>query len=410
MRIIVVVVFLFLGIQLTSQSLEKEISLENERKQQIQMTLDSVNNILIDLKQQKIIQDLKSIGLPSNEYVEHSAMILEYSEDHEQAAWVAHMILPDITTGTQSRTNDFRVDPKVSTGTAIEQDYFLKQLQPDSTYEYDGYGYDRGHLAPSADFRWSKQALSESYYYSNISPQLPEFNRKLWAELEAALRSYVITYNVPLYVVTMPILNDGLPRIERSDNGVSIPDQFVKVAIDLENNRGIAFIMPNAENVDVLSSYAVTIDEAEERTSLNFFNLITSEAIESTLEKNYWFPELKSGDKEPLKISEIPKGYLNTVIAGRFMGNGASYTVCGNVVSSRYSRKGNLFMNLDKQFPNQIFSVFISKDDIVNFSTDIAKVVKSKNVCFKGKIDNFNQVPTIILKAEDEMTLIKKSM
>ena len=92
------------------------------------------------------------------------------------------------------------------------------------------------------------------------------------------------------------------------------------------------------------------------------------------------------------------------------MGNGASYTVCGNVVSSRYSRKGNLFMNLDKQFPNQIFSVFISKDDIVNFSTDIAKVVKSKNVCFKGKIDNFNQVPTIILKAEDEMTLMKKSM
>ena len=98
------------------------------------------------------------------------------------------------------------------------------------------------------------------------------------------------------------------------------------------------------------------------------------------------------------------------MIAGRFMGNGASYTVCGNVVSTRYSRKGNLFMNLDKQFPNQIFSVFISKDNLINFSTDITRVVKNKNVCFNGKIDNFNQVPTIVLNDEDEMTIMKKSM
>ena len=406
----IIVVFLFFGCQLMGQSLEQEISLEIERKEQIQRTLDSIDYILIDLKQQKILQDLKSVGLPSDEYIEHSAMILKYSEDHEQAAWVAHMILPDIASGNHSRSNDFRKDPKVSTGTAVEEDYFLKFMQPDSTYEYDGYGYDRGHLAPSADFRWSGQALSESYYYSNISPQLPEFNRKLWADLESALRHYVITHNVPLHIVTMPVLDDGLSRVERSINEVSIPKYFIKVAVDLEHDRGIAFMMPNAESVDVLSSYALTIDEVEERTGYDLFNLIKSSNIESSIDKDHWFPELAGGDKEPLKISEIPKGNFNTVIAGRFMGNGASYTVCGNVVSTRYTRKGNLFMNLDKQFPNQIFSVFIRKDNLINFSTDITRVVKNKNVCFNGKIDNFNQVPTIVLNDEDEMTIMKKSM
>ena len=406
----IIVVFLFFGCQLMGQSLEQEISLEIERKEQIRRTLDSIDYILIDLKQQKVLQDLKSVGLPSDEYIEHSAMILKYSEDHEQAAWVAHMILPDIASGNHSRSNDFRKDPKVSTGTAVEEDYFLEFMQPDSTYEYDGYGYDRGHLAPSADFRWSGQALSESYYYSNISPQLPEFNRKLWADLESALRHYVITHNVPLNIVTMPVLDDGLSRVERSINEVSIPKYFIKVAVDLEHDRGIAFMMPNAESVDVLSSYALTIDEVEERTGYDLFNLIKSSNIESSIDKDHWFPELAGGDKEPLKISEIPIGNLNTVIAGRFMGNGASYTVCGNVVSTRYTRKGNLFMNLDKQFPNQIFSVFIRKDNLINFSTDITRVVKNKNVCFNGKIDNFNQVPTIVLNDEDEMTIMKKSM
>ena len=406
----IIVVFLFFGCQLMGQSLEQEISLEIERKEQIQRTLDSIDYILIDLKQQKILQDLKSVGLPSDEYIEHSAMILKYAEDHEQAAWVAHMILPDIASGNHTRSNDFREDPKVSTGTAVEEDYFLKFMQPDSTYEYDGYGYDRGHLAPSADFRWSGQALSESYYYSNISPQLPEFNRKLWADLESALRHYVITHNLPLHIVTMPVLDDGLSRVERSINEVSIPKYFIKVAVDLEHDRGIALMMPNAESVDVLSSYALTIDEVEERTGYDLFNLIKSSNIESSIDKDHWFPELAGGDKEPLKISEIPIGNLNTVIAGRFMGNGASYTVCGNVVSTRYTRKGNLFMNLDKQFPNQIFSVFIRKDNLINFSTDITRVVKNKNVCFNGKIDNFNQVPTIVLNDEDEMTIMKKSM
>ena len=116
-------------------------------------------------------------------------MILGYNENHEQAQWVSHIVLPDVEKGNVSRTNNFRKDELVTSGTASKADYWYS-------------GYDRGHLAPSADFRWSKTALSESYFYSNMAPQLPELNREKWAELENAIREYVIENKIQVYVVT----------------------------------------------------------------------------------------------------------------------------------------------------------------------------------------------------------------
>lgn len=165
----------------------------------------------------------------------HSCMALVYDEAHEQAKWVAHMVLPDIMEGKISRSNDFRTDPLVKTGSTDETDYFLKTQQPNGSYTYDGFGYDRGHLAPSADFRWSLKALSESYLYSNMSPQLPEFNRELWSGLEDKVRAYI--YRNPtsrLFVVTGPILDAKPPVIERSVNKVAIPKAFFKVLLDLK--------------------------------------------------------------------------------------------------------------------------------------------------------------------------------
>ena len=130
------------------QSLEAELNQLKAQEKTILLQIEEV-------KLGKISADLRKNGLPKveagEEVVYHSALALVYSEQHEQAKWVAHIISPDIVNGNVSRTNDFRPDPKVSTGSTVEEDYFLKFLQPDSTYKYDGYGYDRGHLAPSAD-------------------------------------------------------------------------------------------------------------------------------------------------------------------------------------------------------------------------------------------------------------------
>ncbi|MDG1333944.1 MAG: DNA/RNA non-specific endonuclease, partial [Crocinitomicaceae bacterium] len=201
------------------------------------------------LKLDWIQDEIERVGVPTSgsteQVISHSAYRLSYNEKHEQANWVMHIILPEIANGNASRSNDFRQDPLVTTGTSFEEDYFLKEKKENGKYKYDGFGYDRGHLAPSADFRWSKKALSESYFYSNMSPQLGDFNRLKWAELESWMRDYVIKYNTSLIVVTAPVLNDDLSKIERGVNKVSIPKFFVKVALDVKNKRSVGFILPH---------------------------------------------------------------------------------------------------------------------------------------------------------------------
>ena len=385
------------------QTIEEGIQVKFEERKRIKLQLDAIDLEIQNLRLEKCIKDLKSIGLPSADYVEHSAMILSYSEEHEQAAWVSHMILPQIVDGKVHRTNDFRIDPKIKTGTAVEEDYFLKFMDENGEYEYDGYGYDRGHLAPSADFRWSKLALSESYYYSNMSPQLPEFNREIWSNLESTLRAYVLSNQVPLYVVTLPILFSNLAKMERSTNSLSIPNQFAKVVLDLTNNRSIAFLMNNEKATDLLPAYAVSVDEVEYLTGFDFFKNLDDKTVEANFDKEVWFPELGLGDKEPIYQPDLPKGHFNSKVAAHKARSGKQVTVCGHVVATRYSRSGNLWLNLDKQFPNQIFSVYIKKDHLHNFSNQIEKHVKNKDFCFTGKVDLLNDVPTMKIEKESKI-------
>ncbi len=388
-----------------AQSLDEQIDGILEELTAMEVREAILKTELEDLKLQRIQRDLVEVGLPGKDYIMHAALALEYAEAHEQARWVAHVILPDIIEGNVTRTNDFRPDPLVKSGTAVEADYFLKYLQPDSTYQYDGFGYDRGHLAPSADFRWSQRALSESYFYSNMSPQRAEFNREGWAELESLLRGYVYRHpESQLYVVTGGVLQDGLPVVERGVNKVSIPEYYFKVAVDLEQQRGIGFVMPNQRIDSPLEAFAVPIDKVESLTGLDFFNRLPAavqEQLEGQIDKTAWIPELGQGDVEPLYPPDLPPGYFSTVQARQYMGRGQEINVCGTVVSTRYSRSGNLWLNIDKQFPNQIFSVFIRKKDLVNFSFDPQKELANRQVCFYGKVEDFNGAPTMNLDNEE---------
>lgn len=406
----------FFFLALANQGYSQNLGAEKAHIQSAITALEQQKKELNDQLEQvqlRIIQrDLKAIGLPSEQYVLHSAMALEYSEPHEQARWVAHIILPDIIQGTVFRSNDFRPDTLIPTGSAVEADYFLKTMNQNSTWEYDGFGFDRGHLAPSADFRWSAQALSESYFYSNMSPQLADFNRGRWSELEALLRNYVTTHpDVQLYVVTGPVLEADLPVIERGVNRVAIPRHFFKVALDLENRRAIGFVMPNAKIIYPLEHFALPVDAVEQLTGLDFFNALPDSlegVVESSVDKALWLPELSRGDLEPLSQPALPRNHFNTVVGGRYAGKSEEITVCGTVVGSRYSRTGNLWLNLDKQFPNQTFSVFVRKQDLPNFSEDPKVVLENQQVCFTGKVENFNGTPTMNIEREENLYIYKK--
>ncbi len=390
-------------VNLYSQNIDEQIARLQEELTTLKQKETKLLSEVEKLKLRAIRRDLYALGLPKinsdEELIEHSAMALVYDEDHEQAKWVAHIISADVIEGNVSRTNDFRVDPKIKTGSAEEADYFLKYLQADSSYEYDGFGYDRGHLAPSADFRWSQQALSESYYYSNMSPQRPALNRGRWAELEGLLRAYMHrSPQTQLYVVTGPVLKEGLPIIERSKNKLSIPEQYFKVVLDKQQQRAIAFLFPNQKCEYPVESYAVSVDEVEALTGIDFFYQLADdleEALEQQFDHHLWLPDEQQDDVRPLRSESLPKNHFNTVTARSFADTGDRVAICGTVVSTKLTRNGHVFINLDKKFPNQIFTVAIWKDNRVNFSYEPHIELVGRKICVEGTVSLSRGTPTM---------------
>lgn len=216
----------------------------------------------------------------TGQVVKHRYYTLSYSEEGEQAEWVAYQLTrAGLKQKNVKRTNDFREDDLIKTGSA-------------TIYDYRRSGYDRGHLVPAADMAFNREAMSETFYMSNISPQLRHFNGGIWRELEELTRDWAYKFK-KLYIVTGPILTKrAIERIGK--NKVEVPAAYYKILLDLEEPelKAIAFIMPNEVSDKPVYDYVVTIDEVEELTGINFFpNLMSpalEEQLESTSNKHLW--------------------------------------------------------------------------------------------------------------------------
>jgi len=405
---------MFVGFGAFGQNDKLELLIE--QSEQLQLKQDSLKTEIELLKLAGFKSSLLEKGIPEiadeEVLVCHKAICLVYSEEHEMAKWVAHIISHDIVNGNVSRTNDFRVYSLISTGSSEEADYFLKTKREDGSYEYDGFGYDRGHLAPSADFRWSEIALSESYYYSNMTPQLPEFNREIWANIEGFLRAHI--YNNPdkdIFVVTGPVLTDDLPKQKRSKNKVSIPEYHFKVAVDFSENKGIAFLISQEHTDYPLESYVVSIDSVEAFTGINFYPNLTEEeekSIESASNISDWRTGLEKNDVAPMDPEELPRNCYNTIQAKQFYDYPKEVKICGTVVSSHKSSKGHIFLNLDKGFPNQIFTATIWKSNVINFSYEPEVFLINKRVCIKGKVKDYLGTPSIYPENEKKIEILEQ--
>ena len=130
--------------------------------------------------------------------------------------------------------------------------------------------------------------MEESFFYSNMSPQVPGFNRGIWKKLEERVRQWAIE-NKDIYVVTGPVLTADLPVI--GPDKVSVPRYYYKVILDytLPELKGIGFILPNASSTMPLESYAVPIDSVEKMTGINFFPALPDKQ-EQALEKTVCIP------------------------------------------------------------------------------------------------------------------------
>lgn len=389
------IIVLTCGCRLSAQKTTSLEELESKR-QLIEAKLIAVKE---KIKVENIAQDkieLLKLGLPSEDYIEYLPFYLSYSEKHEQAKWTAHILNPLVSELGTKRTNDFRVDPKIETSTADSIDYFSFNTQ---TKKYTSYGYDRGHLIPSADFRWFQDAMSETYFYSNISPQTPELNRGHWAKFENQLRKHVVKEKNKLAIVTLPIYIKRSPlTIAESVNEVAIPDAFAKVVLELNTGKTIAFYAPNNQNKYSLKDCLVSVDSIESLTGFDFFHKVL-DIDEIQVDYKYWLGNVLS-HHDPVKQNTLPRGYYNTVSGGQQINNSEEVCVCGNVVGTRYSRSGNAWLNIDKKYPENYFTVMVKKADLVNFENDVVKYFLNKELCFKGKVDSFSGKPTMIVKSE----------
>lgn len=202
---------------------------------------------------------------------------LSYNEEHEVANWVAYPLGHAQIRNCVERTNAFRIDPLVNNGSATLEDY-------------KNSNFDRGHLLPAGDMKFDKQAMKDTFFMSNMTPQPAKFNRGRWSMLETLMRSWALKYKA-LWVVTGPILKEKLPTI--GVNKVSIPVEYYKVILRKEGDtyKGIGFLM----SVDVpypdLVSYALTINEIEDQSGVDFFPFLsdeTEEEIESESDLSQW--------------------------------------------------------------------------------------------------------------------------
>lgn len=275
--------------------------------------------------------DLLPSSANCGEVVRHTAYTICYNEKFEQASWAMYALTREMLGAQGARSDDFRPDPLVKTGSATPVDY-------------RGSGYDKGHLVPANDMKISRQCMSESFFMSNMTPQAPSFNRGIWKRLEDAVREWALA-NGEVYVVTGPVLADANFRTIGPDR-VAVPLRFYKVVLDYREPelKAIAFIIPNAEGKEPLAAYAVTVDEVEQATRIDFFSGLPDDlenALESRIDRDKWFngpagPALTGAAKnKTAPREEAALFWLNTSTnvrhnqGCRFFGKGAHGRMCG---------------------------------------------------------------------------------
>ena len=193
--------------------------------------------------------------------IHRTGYTLAYDAKTRTPQWVAWELTKKETQGTEERSNDFQPDPDVKGAKVVTKDYSHS-------------GYDRGHMAPAADMKWSKKAMKESFYMSNICPQDHNLNTSDWGELENKSRQWARRFG-KVYIVCGPIYN-GKRNEYIGDHRVKVPDAFFKVVLINEKKKQCAmgFYFENEAGERKLQEYLVPVDRLEQLTGMDFFSAL----------------------------------------------------------------------------------------------------------------------------------------
>lgn len=201
--------------------------------------------------------------------ISYPGMEVSFNSRMHVPNWVAWELTADEAAGDEPRYNKFYCDPDV-------------EGCPE-TYDYSYSGYDRGHMAPAGDMKWSADAMRSSFSLANICPQAKSLNTGAWKRLEEKCRTWAQA-DSSIIIVCGPILNDPI-REFIGDSRVAVPKRFFKVILSPRADpiRSIGFIMPNDKVPGGLQAAAVSVDEVERITGHDFFSALP-DSIENIVE------------------------------------------------------------------------------------------------------------------------------
>jgi endonuclease G len=216
----------------------------------------------------------------------NSDFILGYSDYRGNPLWVSYMLTPVSKTAKRyKRPSSFYKDWRNIT--SIEHK------------DYTHSGYDRGHMAPNYAISrlYGRSAQISTFDMTNITPQRPNLNRKLWQRLEEAEVSEFTKYFDKVWVFTGPIFDENIQTLKNSKY-VEIPDAFYKIYLGVSKNKptqSLAFIMPqNVKGNESFMKFISTIDEVEKQTGLDFLSKLDEETeakLEASTSTKAWHLE-----------------------------------------------------------------------------------------------------------------------
>ena len=192
--------------------------------------------------------------------------------------WVAYELTSTEVEGQFPRKGQFGQDLSFRGRQAMREDY-------------SNSGWDKGHMCPAADLKWSEKTMYESFYLTNICPQNHEMNSTDWLTLEKLAREWAKKFD-NIYIICGPIVGENKYGTI-GKNRVVVPDAFFKAFLTVKNNvfNTIAFVMPNSSEHHRVQDYAMSVNDLETMIGIDLFSSIDDryeEIVESDLYFKYW--------------------------------------------------------------------------------------------------------------------------
>ena len=222
---------------------------------------------------------LMTVGVPTSmpdTLVKYSAFMVHFNGRNGIANCAIYELVNNELNGTAGRMSEFMPDTGVK-GCPEPADYA-------------GSGMDRGHLVPAGDLKWSEEAMRQSFLLTNVAPMHKALNEGGWAKLEEKVREWTARDSA-LLVFTGPVVSESDTTL--ASGRVTVPSAYYKVIMApcVRPTRAIAFIYPNGHSGGRLRQYAVSVDEVERRTGLDFFPTLPNgeqDRLESSVNLDAW--------------------------------------------------------------------------------------------------------------------------